>query len=73
MPDFTMCQNGEQKNCNKYKICYRYFAKPNPLYQSYTNFIDICNEEDEYHFFIKIKPKDKIREEKIIEKNEKRC
>ena len=32
MPEITMCRD---KGCSKAKSCYRYTAKPDPLYQSY--------------------------------------
>jgi len=68
MPDFTMCSNGEQKNCPQFRNCFRFLAEPNPHYQSYADFIDICNEEDDYHFFVKVLLTDKTRsEEKILE------
>ena len=62
MADVTMCENGLRKNCPKYQECFRFMAEPNPQWQSYSNFIDICNEENNYHFMIKIRKNDKIKE-----------
>jgi hypothetical protein len=35
MPDISLCQN---KTCKARDSCYRFKAKPNPLYQSYAKF-----------------------------------
>lgn len=36
MPDISMCAN---QNCPKRNECYRYTATPNPLRQSYGDFL----------------------------------
>lgn len=63
MPDFVMCQ---KHNCIKIKDCYRYRAIPD-RYQSYTDFINLCNEKDNYKYLIKIREDDKIQNIKIKE------
>jgi hypothetical protein len=35
MADITMCQN---KTCPSRKLCYRFTCKPDPDYQSYSDF-----------------------------------
>lgn len=47
--DITKCIN---KECSKAKECYRILAEDNG-YQSYADFKDICNKENDYKMFIK--------------------
>lgn len=42
MADITMCMS----NCTQQ--CYRKLAQPNPLYQSYSDLSEVCNEENGY-------------------------
>ena len=63
MPDFVMCQ---KHNCIKTEDCYSYRAIPDK-HQHYTDFINLCNKEDSYRYFIKIRENDKIQNIKIKE------
>ena len=38
MPDITMCTG----NCPVNEFCYRYMAKPNPYWQSYSMLEPVC-------------------------------
>jgi hypothetical protein len=67
MPDFTLCQ---RSSCPQAKICYRFLAEPNPHWQSYSEFIGMCNEEDQFHYYMKVRPTDKLRSDvKVLENN----
>ena len=57
MPDITMCKKIQ---CPKAIDCYRLRASPNPQYQSYNSFPGLCNKEDNYCMFMKIRLDDKI-------------
>jgi len=65
--------------CTKYicplaKDCYRLRASPssnNEEEERYNEFISICNELDDYHFFIHIRENDKVLELEEILKNTK--
>jgi hypothetical protein len=50
MPDITKCTG----NCPISEYCYRYTAKPNPRWQSYSKLEEVClsNEENKYSDFI---------------------
>ena len=51
MPDISKC---EGKDCPIKENCYRFKAIPNPLWQSYSNFIyDKVKEKCEYFWEIK--------------------
>lgn len=58
MVQFVLCK---KSTCPKINDCYRYRASPD-IDQLYNDFINLCNEEDNYNFFIKIRPDDKIIE-----------
>ncbi|MCE5220021.1 MAG: hypothetical protein LLF98_01835 [Clostridium sp.] len=65
MPDIVMCK---KYNCPKANECYRLRAISLDKYQAYTDFISICNDLDDYHFFMKIRPEDEVIElEEILE------
>jgi len=67
MPDFTLCHRSD---CIKSNQCYRFLAEPNLHWQSYSDFIGMCNEEDEYRYFMKVRSTDKLRSNaKVIENN----
>jgi hypothetical protein len=51
MPDICMCYN--RKDCPKQEQCYRAKAKPD-RYQSYSDFENVCNKENNYKMFWKI-------------------
>ncbi len=62
--------------CTKYTCplaneCYRLRASPssNNEEERYNEFISICNELDDYHFFIRIRENDKVLEMEDILKN----
>jgi hypothetical protein len=66
MPDITMCKG----NCPINEYCYRYTAKPNPRWQSYSKLEEVClsNEENKYSEFI---PNErKIKEETELSFND---
>ena len=48
MPDITMCYSN---NCPERQNCYRYTAKPS-MYQSWSNFEYVCNENSGFEDFI---------------------
>ena len=50
MPDISMCEN---KDCPSKKKCYRFMAKPSPVWQTYAEFKP---EKDKYKcdYFMKI-------------------
>lgn len=60
MPDISLCDN---ESCSQKEKCFRFMAKPDPVWQSYANFGILCNEENNYKMFIKIKPKDILKKE----------
>ena len=62
MPDVSMCTKA---SCPKSKECFRYRAEPNPIWQSYAELVTVCNEEDEYHYFIHIRPGDILHKEEL--------
>ena len=65
MLNFILCTKYTCPHANE---CYRLRASPDSEDQRYESFIGLCNEEDEFHFFIKINPEDKIIElEKLPE------
>ena len=51
--------------CPKANECYRLRSVPDH-YQSYSDFTGLCNSEDDYCMFMKIRPDDKIRDLKDI-------
>jgi len=55
-------------NCLKANGCFRIRAETdeNQRYESFTN---LCNEEDDYRYFMKIRPEDKIIELENLPKN----
>lgn len=69
MPQYVMCL---KHNCPKVKECYRYLAVPDKD-QLYNEFINMCSEKDEFRYFMKVRPEDKIISlelEEIEQKNE---
>jgi len=56
MPQFILCK---KYTCPKIHNCYRYRAVPDQD-QIYNEFINLCNEKDNYRYFIKIRLEDKI-------------
>ena len=51
MPDITMCVNN---NCERKNECYRAMAESNN-YQSYSDFAQICNKQNDFSEFIPVK------------------
>lgn len=51
MPDITMCVNN---NCERKNECYRAMAESNN-YQSYSDFAQICNKQNNFSEFIPVK------------------
>lgn len=49
LADITMCSS---KHCPVRKNCYRSTAKP-CNFQSWSNFEEVCNENNDFHVFIK--------------------
>lgn len=70
MIPFILCTKYE---CPRADSCYRLRASPDNLgEQRYDGFISICNELDDYHFFINIRETDKVLElDEIIKNNNK--
>jgi hypothetical protein len=60
MPDICMCKN---EKCPKKEECYRYMAKPSE-WQSYIEFKNICNEENNYQWFWQMENKPIVKEGK---------
>ncbi len=58
MYKMVMCK---KYHCIKAKECYRLRASPNKE-QLYADFLAICNEEDNYHLFMRIRPEDNVIE-----------
>jgi len=48
MADITMCQI---KDCPKADTCYRINAPPNKYYQSYADYREICNIDNDYQYY----------------------
>jgi hypothetical protein len=63
MPQFVMCA---KKDCPKSNECYRFRAIPEQD-QLISEFINICNLDDDFHYFIRIRKDDKIVEVKSDE------
>ena len=63
-----MCQS---QKCSKRDSCYRFLATPNPNYQSYMNFPNICSEQNNWRWYWEIKQEavDKKEGENNKEKN----
>ena len=70
MIPFILCTKYTCPHANK---CYRLRASPENLEeQRYNEFISICNENDDYHFFISVRENDKVLElDEILKNNEK--
>lgn len=47
--DITMCLS---EKCPKRDMCLRSRARPNPLWQSYSNFEGFCLEENKFTYFL---------------------
>lgn len=50
MPDITMCNN---ELCAQKELCYRFKAKPTPLYQSYFS-DDVRTDDGDCNYFLKL-------------------
>lgn len=50
MPDITMCKTDI---CPKKKTCYRFITTPDPHYQSYAMFTEVCMKDNEYINYIR--------------------
>ncbi len=46
--DISMCQFAE---CEKSNSCHRFLATPNPEWQSYMKFQNICHAENGYQWY----------------------
>ncbi len=46
MPDITMCNT---RDCPKKECCYRYKAKPDEVWQSWSDFTEPCREHGYEH------------------------
>ena len=46
MPDITMCRT---RDCPKKECCYRYKAKPDEVWQSWSDFTEPCREHGYEH------------------------
>lgn len=67
MIPFVLCT---KYDCPHASECYRLRASPDdPINQRYEPFIGLCNEEDEFHFFIRIRENDIVLEMEDILKN----
>ena len=68
IPQFILCK---KHTCPKIETCYRYRAVPDQD-QLYNEFINLCNEQDNYRYFITIRDNDKVidLDIKAIENNE---
>lgn len=63
MPDISICDN---KDCSKFKYCWRAMCIPD-AWQSYNvAFKNICNKKNNYQYFYEIGDKP-IRKEKLKE------
>lgn len=52
MADITMCAS---ETCSKRNECYRALAESDDIYQSFSNFEQICNENSDFREFIPVK------------------
>lgn len=50
MADISMCDFAE---CPCSKSCYRFLAEPNPQWQTYMKFKNICNQKNDYQWYWK--------------------
>lgn len=48
MSDISQC---DYKECPKSNSCYRFLAIPNPQYQSYMRFENICNSKNNFQWY----------------------
>jgi NifB/MoaA-like Fe-S oxidoreductase len=60
MIKFVICTICTKFTCSHANECFRLRASPDSENQRYEPFIGLCNEEDDYHFFLKIKEGDKV-------------
>ena len=67
IPQFVLCK---KSTCPKIETCYRYRAVPEHENHPYNNFINLCDDGDEFKYHIKIRPDDKIKNLEEIHKNE---
>lgn len=49
MSDISMC---EYEQCEKSNSCRRFLDTPNPKWQSYSKFQNICSQSNNYEWFI---------------------
>lgn len=67
---FVLCQ---KSTCPKKETCFRYMALiEEGEYQIYNEFPAICNSDDNYKLFIRIRNGDKVKELELETKNKEK-
>lgn len=59
MPDITMCSTD---SCLKKETCYRYMATADRMWQSFSDFTDVCVTNKSYDMYIKYSKENKKHE-----------